>query len=114
MYHFVRRADLQESSSRTAEFQGAPYGAGVSFFLVDNDPGQGPSLHQHAYPETWIVQMGQARFTVGDDSIEVVSGDIVVVPPHTPHKFINLGPDNLAMVCIHAAERIENLPVIEN
>lgn len=111
MHHFVRRAELQDSSSRTMEFEGAPFGAGVSFFLVDNDPGQGPSLHQYGYPETWIVQSGRARFTIGDEFLEVVSGDIVVVPPFTPHKFVNSGPASLAMVCIHAADRIVNLPV---
>jgi hypothetical protein len=33
--------------SRTRRFEGEQFGADVSFFLVDNDPGEGPDLHRH-------------------------------------------------------------------
>jgi mannose-6-phosphate isomerase-like protein (cupin superfamily) len=110
MHHQIRLAQAQDAVSRTTEFEGAAYGAGVSFFLVDNDPGQGPSLHMHDYPETWIVQEGHARFTIGSEQAEFSSGDILVVQPRTPHKFVNAGSGALKMVCIHAFERIVNLP----
>jgi mannose-6-phosphate isomerase-like protein (cupin superfamily) len=110
MFHKLRRSDFQDATSRTAEFEGAAFGAGVSFFLVDNDPGEGPSLHQHTYPETWIVHSGEARFTVGTETLVAKSGDIVVVRPETPHMFVNVGSCRLEMVCIHANDRIVNMP----
>jgi mannose-6-phosphate isomerase-like protein (cupin superfamily) len=110
MAQVLHRHDFQDAGSRTAEFEGAAFGARVSFFLVDNDPGQGPDLHQHDYPETWIVRQGDAFFTVGDERLSARSGDIIVVKPRTPHKFVNSGTGRLEMVCIHASDRIVNLP----
>ena len=38
--------------------------------------------------------------------MEAGPGDIVVVGPETPHKFKNLGPDRLDVICIHASPRM--------
>jgi mannose-6-phosphate isomerase-like protein (cupin superfamily) len=91
--------------SRTARFEGEPHGSGVSFFLVDNDPGQGPLLHKHPYTETWVVLSGQAVITADGEDIEAGKGDIVVVGPETPHKFRNTGTGPLELVCVHASPR---------
>ena len=106
MFHVIRRDELPRNRNRTVEFEGEPYGAGISFFLVDNEPGQGPDLHLHPYPETWVVRSGRALITAGDDAIEAGPGDVVVVEPGTPHGFRNLGPGRLEIVCIHAAGRV--------
>jgi hypothetical protein len=55
-------------------FEGEPYGSGVSFFLVDNEPGEGPDLHKHPYSETWIVRSGKARITADGEDIEAGPG----------------------------------------
>ena len=44
-------------------------------------------------------------FEAGDERLHAVSGDIVIVPPDTPHKFTNDGPGQSVMVCIHASPR---------
>lgn len=41
---------LRIGTGRTRRFVGREHGAGVSYFFVDNDPGQGPGLHWHPYP----------------------------------------------------------------
>ena len=106
MVHVLRAGDRPPSSSRTIRFEGEDYGTGVSFFAVDNEPGQGPDLHVHPYPETWIVQAGRARLVAGEEVLEIGRGDIAVVPGGVPHKFTNLGPDRLVIVCVHANGRI--------
>ena len=106
MFHVIRRSELAPNANRTVEFQGAPYHAGVSFFLVDNEPGQGPRLHRHPYPETWVMRSGRALVRAGDDDVEAGPGDIVVVEANMPHAFRNLRPGRLEIVCIHAAERM--------
>ncbi len=68
-------------------FEGGDYGAPVSIFLIDNEPGQGPDLHVHPYTEMWIVRSGKARFTVGEETLEPNVGDIVIVNAETPHCF---------------------------
>ncbi len=88
-------------------FDGHEHGASVSFFITRNKPGTGPGLHKHPYDETFIVQEGEARFTVGEETIEAVAGEIVVVPADTPHGFVNTGGGILRQVNIHAAPRME-------
>lgn len=106
MYRVIRSGELQPSPGGTITFEGEPYGSGVSFFLVNNEPGAGPKLHRHPYAETWIVRSGTARFTAGDEEVEAGPGDIVVVGAETPHKFENVGADRLDTVCIHASSRM--------
>lgn len=103
MTYVLRAADRPPSTSRTIRFEGAAYGTDISFFAVDNEPGQGPALHVHPYPETWIVKSGRARIVAGDETYEVGPNDIAVVPGRVPHKFTNIGDDRLVIFCVHAA-----------
>lgn len=103
MYRIVPAGELTPSPGGTVTFEGQPYGSGVSFFLVNNEPGAGPDLHRHPYSETWIVRKGSARITVNGDDIEAAPGDIVVVEANVPHKFKNVGPERLEIICIHAS-----------
>ncbi|SMQ58967.1 Cupin domain-containing protein [Devosia lucknowensis] len=107
MTHILRAADRNLTTSRTIKFEGGAYGTPISFFAVDNETGQGPGLHTHPYAETWVVRRGRAEVVIGDERFEVGPGDIAVAPANTPHKFTNLGPDRLDIVCIHAAGAIE-------
>jgi mannose-6-phosphate isomerase-like protein (cupin superfamily) len=106
MHKVIRAGEIQRSPRGTLTFEGESHGSGVSFFLVDNQPGEGPDLHKHPYSETWIVRSGEARFTADGEEIEAGVGDILVVGPETPHKFKNSGTDRLDIVCIHASPRI--------
>lgn len=103
MYRMLHADDLKAAPSRTARFEGEAHGSEVSFFLVDNDPGQGPVLHRHPYSETWVVLGGEALFTADDAEVEARKGDILVVGAGTPHKFRNTGADRLELMCIHAS-----------
>jgi len=93
-------------SSGTVRFEGGAYGAGVSFFLVNSQPGEGPELHRHPYSETWIVRSGRARFTVDGQTVDAGPGDIVVVAAGAAHQFRDVGSGRLEIVCIHAADRM--------
>lgn len=101
--HLLRAADRPPGRSRTVRFEGAEYGPAVSFFAVDNAPGEGPQLHTHPYAETWFVQSGKARLVAGAETTEVGPGDIAVVPAGVPHKFTNVGEGRLVIFCVHDA-----------
>jgi mannose-6-phosphate isomerase-like protein (cupin superfamily) len=103
MVHFLRAADRPHSTSRIVRFEGGAYGTDIAFFIVDTEPGKGPVLHTHPYPETWYVRSGRALFVAGDDQFEAGPGDIAVMPGQTPHKFTNIGAQQLVMFCVHAA-----------
>jgi mannose-6-phosphate isomerase-like protein (cupin superfamily) len=106
MHRAIRAGDIERSPGGTLTFEGEPFGSGVSFFLVYNQPGEGPDLHRHPYPETWILRSGKARFTADGEDLEAGPGDIMVVGANTPHKFKNAGNERLDIVCIHASPRI--------
>ena len=105
MHHVIRKVHPPEGP-RSAQFEGASCGAGISFFLVDNEPGQGPDPHRHPYAETWIVRSGHGVFVADGEETDAGPGDVVVVGPNTTHSFRNLGPGRLELVCIHAADRM--------
>jgi mannose-6-phosphate isomerase-like protein (cupin superfamily) len=77
----------------------------VSLIFFDGPPGSGPRLHRHPYPEIFVIQEGQATFTVGDETIEVAAGQIVIGPANIPHKFINSGDGPLLQLDIHTNDR---------
>jgi quercetin dioxygenase-like cupin family protein len=99
----LHRARLLEMHSETAyEFEGYDHGEiGASVIVVDAPPGSGPQLHKHPYAEVFVVLEGQATFTAGEDVIEAVGGQVVVVPAGVPHKFVNSGTGQLRQVNIH-------------
>ncbi len=86
-------------------FEGVEHGSSVSFFIGTFGAGTGPGLHRHPYDETFIVEAGSARFTVGDETLEVEAGQIAVVPAGTPHKFVS--GEGFRLISITPAERME-------
>ncbi len=101
----IDRADLpRDGSSR--DFEGYLHGhVDVSIIFVDLAPGEGPALHRHPYAEVFIVQEGSATFTVGDTTVEVTSGQIVVGPAGVSHRFVNSGSGPLRQIDIHLNDR---------
>lgn len=88
-------------------FEGAGHGSPVSGFVVDAADGEGPGLHWHPYPETFVVLGGRGRFYVGGEVVDATAGALLVVPPHTLHRFVAAGPEGLRCVAIHGAATIE-------
>src|SRR5947209_20123058 len=87
------------------EFHGEKLGAPICAYIVNAKPGQGPPLHIHPYVEVAFTIEGCASITVGDETREVKSGDIVVIPANTPHRFVNSGEIILRQIDIHASPR---------
>lgn len=100
----IPAAHLTVPGSRTLRFEGRDHGSGISFFLVDCAPGEGPGLHRHPYTETWTVLEGEAGVTIDDRALVARAGDTVVVDPDTWHGFTNTGTGRLRIVCVHASE----------
>lgn len=105
MIQVLHPHDQKKGAIADVEFEGAPYGAGVSFFLGKASAGQGPPPHRHPYPETCIVRAGRVLITLEETEVEASAGDIVVIAPGTLHGFRAVGSERLEMVCIHASER---------
>ena len=86
-------------------FEGRDIGTGVTvLFYVTDEVGIGPRWHFHPYDELFIVRVGSALFTIGDERIEAKAGDILLGPANIPHKYHNLGPGRLETTDIHLSE----------
>lgn len=86
----------------TEDHERLPGAANVSIILESTSrAGMGPRLHQHPYAETFVIRRGSATFTIGAETLEARAGQVLVVPPNTPHKFTT-GPNGYEAVHIHA------------
>ena len=100
----VMRVDDRPRTEHAQEFVGADHGeVPFSVILVHAPPGAGPRLHRHPYPEVFVVESGQASFQLGDDTMVVRGGQIVVGPANVPHGFTNTGTGQLRLTAIHGA-----------
>jgi mannose-6-phosphate isomerase-like protein (cupin superfamily) len=90
----------------TGQWEGGEANLSIIFHTSES-PGNGPGLHTHPYPETFIIQEGRALFTVGDQQMEASAGQILMVPPNTPHGFKSLGPGTYRSINIHASGTFE-------
>lgn len=103
----IARETLPHSAT-AFQFPGAQFGEiGVSFFIVDAPPGSGPDLHTHPYTEVFVIHEGMLTFTVSGERIEATAGQIIIVPPGTPHKFANTGTTRARHIDIHTANTME-------
>jgi mannose-6-phosphate isomerase-like protein (cupin superfamily) len=100
----VIRQDQLPLSNIARELVGADHGGvGLCLIFVDAAPGAAPELHKHPYEEVFVTLEGQARVVVGDDELAVGPGDVVIVPPDTPHAFTNTGQGQLRQIDIHVS-----------
>ena len=114
MAHVINKDELPYGTI-AHRFEGYRYdGVDASFFLVDCPPGGGAVLHTHPYEEIFVTLEGEATFTVGDATIEVSAGQIVVAPAGVPHKFVNSGSGPLKQVDIHPSGRIQQVNIPED
>ena len=93
-------------SERSRRFEGRDHGSTVSSFISRHAPGEGPDLHVHPYEETFIMLEGVCTFTVDGNQIEATAGEIMVVPPNTPHGFRNTGDKRILQVSIHPSDHV--------
>jgi mannose-6-phosphate isomerase-like protein (cupin superfamily) len=93
---------LNDSVKFKGEWQGKSSGSNIC--VIANhiaSTGGGPRLHRHPYVETFIIREGVGVFLIGGQEIEASTGQIIVVPANTPHKFKNLGPGPFSSIDIH-------------
>ncbi len=91
-----------EVSPTAALFEGhRRAGVDCSVFVTRTPPGAAVELHVHPYAETFLLFEGRGRWTFGDEVVELEPGQLLVVPPDTPHGFRNVGDAPLLVVSVH-------------
>ena len=68
-------------------------GGAFAIFEENVPEGAGPPLHVHQREhETFTVIEGRIRFRAAEEEFVAEAGDIVLIPPGTPHTFQGKGP----------------------
>jgi mannose-6-phosphate isomerase-like protein (cupin superfamily) len=98
--HVIKHDQLPRSEI-AHELVGTEHGLDITVLFVEAAPGRGPALHRHPYAELFIVEEGDATFTVAGEEQQVRAGDIVVARPDQPHSFVNSGRQPLRQIDIH-------------
>ena len=57
--------------------------------------------------QIFITLEGEATLVANERELQVGAGDIVVVPPHTPHAFTSSGSVPLRQIDIHVSPVFE-------
>ena len=71
-------------------FEGRAFGLShLTVVVGESHPGQGVNLHRHDCDELVIVHAGRGTYTVGDTTVEVGAGEVVVIPAGSLHCWIN-------------------------
>ncbi|WP_067248736.1 cupin domain-containing protein [Microbacterium resistens] len=92
--------------ARDANLEGFVIGSPVSIIReYVTTPGTGPWLHRHPYAETFVIHRGRALFTVGDERVVGVGGQILVVPALVAHRFEVLDGGTYEATHVHANDR---------
>jgi mannose-6-phosphate isomerase-like protein (cupin superfamily) len=105
----VFELDDMKFSATAALFEGRlpRAGIGISMFVVRTAPGGAVELHTHPYSETFLLLEGRGRWTAGDNVVELVPNQMLVVPAATPHGFRNTGGQPLLLVSVHESGTLD-------
>lgn len=62
--------------------------SGENSMMVLNElmPSAKPVLHQHPHEQLTYIIEGTCSFVIGDETLELVEGDVILIPPDVPHS----------------------------
>ena len=70
--------------------------------VMSVEPGDDIGLETHDLDQVLFFVSGKGEYSVGDDRGSVSPGDVVVVPAHTQHNFLNTGKEPLKLFTVYA------------
>jgi mannose-6-phosphate isomerase-like protein (cupin superfamily) len=93
---------ITADGSAIRELAGVPTGNAANQSLAEATVPPGKTTIEHFHrtsEEIYLFTRGMGRMRLGDDEADVRAGDAVVIPPGTPHKLANTGPEPLVLLC---------------
>ncbi len=54
-----------------------------------------PALHSHRHEQITYILQGECEFTLGDETVRMGKGDVILVPPNVLHAMRPLGEETI-------------------
>jgi len=88
-------------------------GLGYKVKQIVVEPGKRLSLQLHHHrAEHWVVVQGIAQVTIGREYKPVPANESVFIPPLTPHRLENFGPEPLRLIEIQTGAYLEEDDIV--
>ena len=84
----------------TVKLSKAKHGVnGISFCVEEQIPGRKMRIHKHLHNDELIfIHKGEGSLTLGEETVELKTGDMVFIPRGTWHGLNNTGKEKMKMV----------------
>jgi quercetin dioxygenase-like cupin family protein len=77
-----------------------------SVYVTEFERGEGTPLHLDPYPEVFLGESNTALFTAGEEELTVSAGHFLVVPAHTPHRYVGTSDEAVRVVSVHPSSEV--------
>jgi len=68
-----------------------------------------PALHSHPHEQLTYILEGECQFILGEESIHMGAGDVILVPPNVPHTLRPLGKKTIVNIDVFSPIREDYL-----
>lgn len=95
--------DLDEATRSNTDFRKELFTTDRSQLVVMSlQPGEDIGLETHDLDQALFFVAGAGDYLVGGEKGNMKAGEVVVVPAHTEHNFINTGSEPLKLYTVYA------------
>ena len=80
---------------------------GENMMILRQTVQPGCAIPEHNHPHEQIVHIfqGKIRLTIAEESIELGSGETLLIPPHLPHAVVVVGDEEVVVFDIFSPVR---------
>jgi quercetin dioxygenase-like cupin family protein len=97
--------DLKLTDVRPGVTRRSFSGVGATLSWGTLSPGHEPRPHTHPHEQIVYIVSGQGTFTVGDETVDVRQGDMLVVPSGVLHYAVAGGPEPMVDLSVFNPRR---------
>ena len=80
-------------------------GQRVTLAVIELAPGSVVPEHHHANEQLGVMISGSMTFRIGEQTREIVAGDVWNIPGDVPHEVLRAGPDGAVLAEVFAPRR---------
>lgn len=103
-------ADLQRVIAREGVSRRAFAGERCMLVLNQIEPHARPAPHSHPHEQITYILEGECDFTLGEKTVRMRPGDVILVPPDARHALRPVGTETVLNLDVFSPVREDYLP----